>query len=1273
MHPSLARRPPSSPHIARVAVACRIPLAAVLCLASASAPAATFVVTTTADIGDGLCNATECTLREAIGAANLTAAADTINFAIQLPVRGQLLIQPISPLPTITQPVTINGYSQSGTAANSDPDVSNATLRIRLDGVNPGSVRGLAICASNVTIRGLSITRFVQGGVVFGTQSSGTPCANASSGGVVAGNFIGLQGDGTTAAGNQNDSVVVRNAVVRIGGSALADRNVVAAGISSGITLAANVAGSRVENNLIGTDKTGVADRGNAGVGINLDAGVSNVVIGASGSQNLIAHNLYGIRTNGGSGSGMSFFANRIVANDELGIDLGADGAPTANDTNDVDGGANGTQNFPVIDDAVRMPAGVNASMFFQLGHSDTRNYRIALYASSGCDASGHGEGERMIAAQLRGLSTTNQSFTMSALTDPLPPGTVLTATATAPDGSTSEFSRCFFLDPPPLVVNSTADPGNGSCDVAECTLREAITAANATAATADTISFAIGTPASGELLIQPISSLPTITSPLVIDGYTQPGAVANTDPVASNAVPRIRLDGTLFVSPGVALAACADQVTIRGLSITGFEELGIVYGVQNNLSNCATASSGGLIAGNFIGLATDGITAVGNGSGILVGNSASGGASVRVGGSLPAERNVISSNTSNGGGGVIIGSASSPSAIEGNLIGTDRSGLLDRGNAGAGVRIASGASDTLVGTTANPNLIAYNAVGIQASPGAGLGNTWYANRIHDNADLGIDLFDVGVNANDADDEDTGANGLQNFPLLDVAQRSAAGLKIAGTLDVPAGTSGASYVIAVFANAACDGSGHGEGERFLGAQSVALFQTSGEAFEFDLATDDPLGAGTQVTATATAPDGSTSEFSPCVVVSDAPPEVVVNSSADPGTGGCDAGECTLREAISLANTRLGADFIRFDIPGDGPHRIAPSTLLPVITEDLVIDGYTEPGAAPNGAPDGSDAVLMIMLDGQQLRPNLSLIGASGAAVATQVNDSASCSEIGTLKLQGNFIGLRPDGTAAGNLIGVSIANTRGVVGGAASADRNLVSSNTQSGLRIAGAGADGSAVLGNLIGTGPDPSQDRGNAAAGIQLVTTSGLRIGGEAVRANRIAFNGIGLVATGGAANRFAENEFVANDGLGIDLADAGGALGLSANDVDDVDGGANGQQNFPLLESATATATDLTIEGRLDVPAGLAVPQTYRLSFHESASCDPLGHGEGELLLATSEVSLSSNAESFVVTLSIPPSATDAVLTATATDPLGNTSEFSPCFTAPQPGAIFTDGFE
>src|SRR5438105_3151020 len=109
------------------------------------------------------------------------------------------------------------------------------------------------------------------------------------------------------------------------------------------------------------------------------------------------------------------------------------------------------------------------------------------------------------------------------------------------------------------FTVNSTADPGNGVCDVFECTLREAISAANANSG-ADGIAFKIGI--GGSFVIQPFSALPDIVGTTTIDATTQTGFAGT---------PLIQVDGS-FAGSGVdGLGVFADGTTIRGLAITHY------------------------------------------------------------------------------------------------------------------------------------------------------------------------------------------------------------------------------------------------------------------------------------------------------------------------------------------------------------------------------------------------------------------------------------------------------------------------------------------------------------------------------------------------------------------------------------------------------------------------------------------------------------------------------------------------------------------------------
>src|SRR5437773_8731094 len=108
--------------------------------------AATFTVNTADDHNDGVCNATDCTLREAINSAN---AGDTISFNI--PGSGVHTINATSGF-ILTKAVIIDGTTQRGFAG---------APVIELNGVGAGAgVNGLSVNAPNVIIKGLIINRF---------------------------------------------------------------------------------------------------------------------------------------------------------------------------------------------------------------------------------------------------------------------------------------------------------------------------------------------------------------------------------------------------------------------------------------------------------------------------------------------------------------------------------------------------------------------------------------------------------------------------------------------------------------------------------------------------------------------------------------------------------------------------------------------------------------------------------------------------------------------------------------------------------------------------------------------------------------------------------------------------------------------------------------------------------------------------------------------------------------------------------------------------------
>ena len=241
------------------------------------------------------------------------------------------------------------------------------------------------------------------------------------------------------------------------------------------------------------------------------------------------------------------------------------------------------------------------------------------------------------------------------------------------------------------FTVINTNDSGAGS-------LRQAILDANGNPG-GDTIVFDI--PGSGVQTISPTSALPTITDPVVIDGYTQPGAAPNSNGpgLPDNAVLLIELAGTNAGSSAKGLVVTAGPSTIRGLVVNRFGSNGIEL-----------QSDGNTIEGNFVGTNPSGTTALPNGSTGNGGIVVSSGNDNTIGGTTPDARNLVSGNI---GVGVSIGNTGN--LVAGNFIGTDVTGTLALGNSDRGVFVGGGSGDTVGGTTTDArNVISGNNRGVQ-------------------------------------------------------------------------------------------------------------------------------------------------------------------------------------------------------------------------------------------------------------------------------------------------------------------------------------------------------------------------------------------------------------------------------------------------------------------------------------------------------------------------------------------------------------------------------
>jgi len=532
--------------------------------------------------------------------------------------------------------------------------------------------------------------------------------------------------------------------------------------------------------------------------------------------------------------------------------------------------------------------------------------------------------------------------------------------------------------------VTNTNNFGAGSLDAA-------IDAANITPGL-DTIVFNI--PGAGVHTIRPTARMLTPTEPVIIDGYTQPGASANTLATGNNAVLLIEIDGTDMAAfePVFAFGPDSSGSTVRGLVINRMPFHAFLIG-----PGFLGLSNGNTISGNFIGTDPTGTTVLdgdtnfrisvagssntiggttpaarniivgggtfgsgqirleeGGGSNVVQGNymgtNAAGTAALlppspnnailvlrpdnTIGGSAPGAGNVIvasnigiflnsgansnfiqgnligtnatgtaalgggigistennpTNNTiggsapgagkliSFGGIGIALGDGSTGTIVQGNLIGTDITGTMPIGN-GCGILVFASNSGSIGGTGAGEgNIIAFNGTqGVVIGSGA-QGWRILGNSIFSNGNLGIALsanFACAVGTpptvNDAGDSDTGANNLQNFPVITSASLDAGNVIISGTLN---STPSTTFRVEFFANASCNASGNGEGQTVLGFTNVTT-DGSGNASFGPLVSAVPSGQ-TVFTSTATDPGNNTSEFSQCLA---APPpfDVTVN-------------------------------------------------------------------------------------------------------------------------------------------------------------------------------------------------------------------------------------------------------------------------------------------------------------------------------------------------------------------------------------------------------------
>ncbi|HYV04705.1 MAG TPA: hypothetical protein VFB82_08975, partial [Blastocatellia bacterium] len=365
------------------------------------------------------------------------------------------------------------------------------------------------------------------------------------------------------------------------------------------------------------------------------------------------------------------------------------------------------------------------------------------------------------------------------------------------------------------FLVTNTGDNGgvNPAPGAGTGTLRQAIVDANANTG-ADSINFNIAgaTPHT----ISPAAPLPAITESVTINGTSNPDF---------SGTPVVELNG-VSAGPADGLVINAASCAVRGLVINRFATDGVSGG-----NGILVTTNGNIIEGNFLGTNATGSFALGNArDGVLISSSSGN----LIGGTTTAARNLLSGNRN----GVQIFGVGTGNQVRGNSIGTNASGLVSLGNSQNGVLIL-GSSNSVIGAagSASSNTISFNgAAGVAVQ--SGTNNSIQSNSIVFNGGLGIDLGATGVNANDTGDADSGANNLQNYPVITSASAAGPSTAVVGTLNSTANTL---FRIEFFAQQFPNASGFGEGQTLIGFANVTTDAAGNGSFNPTFAVTVPAG------------------------------------------------------------------------------------------------------------------------------------------------------------------------------------------------------------------------------------------------------------------------------------------------------------------------------------------------------------------------------------------------------------------------------------------------
>ena len=817
----------------------------------------TFTVTNTADSGPG-------SLRWAITNANANSGPDTITFQIR--GTAPYTISLLGELPEVTDTVTIDATTQPG---------YSGTPVVELNGTATatGSV-GLQLNSGFNTVLGLAINRFPAKGM--GIVLSGVS-------NVIQGNFIGTDTTGTNARGNGSFGIWVESFGNQIGGTTAAARNVISGGNDTGIYIY-NTSSNVVQGNYIGISATGTNRLGNRNSGVMIDGSSGNLIGGANpGARNLISGNgVSGVFLNGASSS------RNIIQGNYIGTDYsGSLVVSNANDGITVNGAPSNTISGNVI-------SGNATNGVFLTGAGAVSNIVAGNFI--GTDAAGK-----------LALGNRNAGVTITASGNLIGASNVISGNPL--DGIFLTGGASGNLVQGNLIGLSAAGTNAlpNICNGISINGASSNTIGGSVAAARNVIS---GNTYNGVIILQVADTLNTVCGNYIGTDVTGKKAVANTlagvrvqgcsnvvGGVSGNVISGNGQQGIFLAGTGGNVIGNVIQGNLIGLDAPGTNSLGNanagigISGAAKNQIGGTTAAArnvisangnpvsglggvflayagttGNQLQGNYIGADVSGALARGNvNDGIYLLQAATN----FIGGSTAGAGNLISTN---GVDGVYLTNASW-NVIQGNFIGTKADGTNALGNICHNVELDVNATNNTVGGSmpGAGNHIAFAKTslyaGVRVRAGS-MNNLISGNAIFNNAALGIDLGNNGVNQNVDCESGVAANAAnrgQNFPVLSNVY-SGTLTRVCGMLD---SAKGKTYLLQFFASPTGDSSGYGEGQVFLGQTNFALGTVCSSNFTVLLPALVP--ANWVVTATATDPANNTSEFSALVPVWIVPP------------------------------------------------------------------------------------------------------------------------------------------------------------------------------------------------------------------------------------------------------------------------------------------------------------------------------------------------------------------------------------------------------------------